>query len=264
MSDMAVPAIIMANGNGSKDFNQPHKCLAEVATGRPMISCIVEALNGAKYVDEITVIEPPNRCISTSSHTLNCGTIAAEGVAFSDTLEAASRIADGRRVLLVCSDLICIDPYGLDRFLEASIDQTEGIIFPLIWAKDFKKMFPEARKTSAHLIEGELIIGNMFLINPELLEKQAKRLCEAFESRKKTRGLAMLLGPVFLLHYLLSRYLPGMIFLREVEYLVGNMLDTEVRTVLGQSPTLCRDIDELKALTTYLIAQGARDGTLNL
>lgn len=207
--------------------------------GRPMISYLLKALAGSQRVDGGLVVGPPE-----------LAPLLPPGFTRVDPADsvvghlgrAMPLLRGRRRVLLAASDVPLITSAMVDEFLDGCGDRSLDVYFPVVRRETAEARYPGARRTYVRLRDGMFTAGNLFLVNPEVLQSvdgQDGVLARLLRWRKSPWRLALALGPA-LLFGLLARTLS----LTDVETRVARRLRLTGRAVTLADPEVGMDVDQ--------------------
>ena len=144
---------------------------------------------------------------------------------------------DSRRVLIVTTDLPFLTPEALSGFLRACPPDGD-ICLPVISREAFQTRFPASLNTYVPLRDGHWTVGCVFLVNAGALERSRGPLENIFAARKSQLRMARLLGPIFVLRFLLRR-----LSVLDIERRCGRILGCAGAAVRDCAPELAFDID---------------------
>jgi len=114
---MGVTALLMAGGEGTRLKTEGEKPLLKVG-GRPMIVCVLNALEGAKKVNEILVVvskHTPQTAAFARKHSLKV--LQTPGKGFCLDAKYAIKKLRLRAVLTICADLPLITSEFIDKVI---------------------------------------------------------------------------------------------------------------------------------------------------
>jgi CTP:molybdopterin cytidylyltransferase MocA len=216
-----------------------------MAEGRPLIAYVVDALRSAQLVDEIVIVEGPNKAITHSDGLRpDLPIVTAEGPRFLDTLSAAVQARpEDERVLVASSDLPLLTSRAVDGFVR-SCQETQGeLSYPIVQAEAFDEAFPGRGKTVASLREGRFTGGNLAMVTRRFVLEQGSAIARTFDRRKSTVGLAWMFGLRFV-----ARLLLGTLSVEDLERRGGEMLGATLAAVPVPWPEIGFDVDHAEDL----------------
>ncbi len=220
-----------------------YKALVPIA-GRPMVQYVVEALQAAECVDEVVVICGP-RSLLPPEAVGGAKQVSATSEAFSDTVAAAARTAENSRVLLATADTPLLTPEGADDTVRFGLDSEADLTYTMADAAQVAAAFPGSKRTTVRLREGRFTGGNMVVAASETLLLALKTIESAFTRRKSIIGLALLLGPVFLVRLAL-----GQLTVEAAAARGSEILGCKIAVHLTPHPEIAFDVDKPSDLRT--------------
>jgi len=197
---------ILAAGKGgglAESAGVPVKALVPVA-GRPLVTYVVAALQGARTLDDVVVICGPGAPLPEEA-VLGARQVGAAGEGFSDTISAAAHAAGDGLVCVVTADLPALTPRSVDATVKFALDSGADLTYTIADVGAVAEAFPGTVRTVVSLREGRFTGGNLAVARPEALLDGLARIESAFGRRKSIVGLTLLLGPMFLLRLLFGR-----------------------------------------------------------
>jgi GTP:adenosylcobinamide-phosphate guanylyltransferase len=220
-----------------------------------MVAYVVQALQGCRAVKRLAVagskeeldgILPPEVLLVSSGENL----IA--------TLENALAEYSPREWLLVATaDAPLITTQAVEDFLGRCepLLSRYNFFYSVVREETYQTFCPGSRRTYARLREASLTGGNLFLVRPEIAIPACRRGQEIMRLRKSPLRMARLIGPWFLLRFLLRR-LP----LAEAEERFSALLGLKGITVSVPYPEVAFDLDHPEdfALAEKLLAERNR------
>jgi molybdopterin-guanine dinucleotide biosynthesis protein A len=149
------------------------------------------------------------------------------------------------RLLIATSDIPFLTPEAVADFLTRARQTGDAqFVYPIIRAEDCRKRFPDMKRTTLRVAEGEFTGGNLALLDPGFLHREAQVIRDAYANRKKVAALAGMLGPDLVLRLLLSRLTPRVLPIPVLERAVGRLLGgATARAVISPFPEIGTDVD---------------------
>lgn len=244
---MSTAALILAGGKNKPEMQAACGGLENRAmlplNGRPMLDYVMEAVRGGlTQNDRILVageVPTPEGCSPVPG-----------GESLVDTLlnGVAALTPDESRLLVVTADIPFLTPEAVTDFL----DQARGLggsvqfVYPIVDAGRCREQFPEMRRTTLRIAEGEFTGGNIALLDPAFLRKNERLLREAYAQRKSVPRLAGLLGPSLVTRLLVSRMAPGLLTIKHLEEAVGRVLNASARAIITPYAEIGTDVDRVE------------------
>ena len=246
-TDAGVDVVLPAGGRIRSDFaadvGTEVKALIRLG-GRTVLERTIEALRGTGRVGRVVVVGPD--AVREAAAAGRADVVLPEGRSGPENLFRGLgwlREADGagdparRRVLLVPTDLPFLTPEAIAGFLDGCPEDAD-IVLPVIERAAFEARFPGSANTYVALRDGAWTLGCAFLVDPEALERNRLSLDRAFEARKSQWAMARLLGPRFVVRFLLKR-----LVVTDIERRCEEILHCRAAALRGCSADLAFDID---------------------
>ncbi|UCH36082.1 MAG: nucleotidyltransferase family protein [Armatimonadota bacterium] len=242
---MAIDAILPAGGRIHGGFAEEAgteiKALIPLH-GRTLLERILAALRDTGRAGRIVVIGPDE----VAAHPAGRGAdaVLAEGGPSSPAnilhglewlREARSGLPD--RVLIVTTDLPFLTPGAITGFLDACPSEVD-ICVPLIRREEYEARFPGFAVRYVRLRDGRWTLGCAFLADPQAIIRNRARIEAAFAARKSQIAMIRLLGPMFIV-----RFVVGRLTIADIERRCAALLGCAGGAVLGCAPELAFDID---------------------
>ena len=240
-----VDAILPAAGRIAGDF------AAEAGTGvkalislggQTVLARTIAALRATGRVGRIVVIGPEEVTAHPAARAADAalpegGTSGPANIlrGLAWLRDASGQHAD--RVLIVTTDLPFITPAAITRFLDACPADLD-IRIPLLRRQEFEVRFPDFPLEYVRLRDGEWAMGCAFLVNPEAIIAHRARIEQIFALRKSQLGMMRLLGPLFIVRFLLKR-----LTIKDIEQRCLDILGCTGGAIHGCPPELAFDID---------------------
>ena len=234
-------AIILAGGENSKRLNtcttECYEALIEIA-GKPMVTFVAEALAASNRVENIYILGPAEELaryqFPANTHLLEGGGTIAE------TIEIGiAALGHSRRVLVATADIPLLTVEAIDDFLNQCGKVEADLYYPIVSQEVNERRFPGNKRTYVRLKEGTFTGGNIFLVNPLIVNKCMKVANKFIENRKNPLKLCQILGLKFVMKFLL-----GALNLREVERRVSELLGITGAVIMSRYPELGIDVDK--------------------
>lgn len=233
-------AAVLAAGRISPDLARETgaqaKALIHVA-GRPIIDCVLEALEGAVLVGDVRVVSAEG---SPVLEHVGPRSVASRGPAFLDSVRTGlEALGSPDRLLLVTGDLPFLTAEALDHFCREALQSDACIVYSIVQREDCERAFPGGRRLYVRLREGAFTGGNVALVSRAFIEEQGDRLAQAFAARKNPLRLGAMLGWRVVLRLALGRLSLGDVVARGEQ-----LLGTKLHVVRSPHAELGFDVDK--------------------
>lgn len=236
-----VNAVVLAgraNDGRLKDYGPPEsEALIDIG-GRPMLQYVLDALGEARGVERILVMGPPEllaRAVQAPRVEFRAG-----GSSITEHVLLAKReLGEEKPLLIVTSDIPLVTGAMIDRFLAAAVPLGADFCYPISRREDNEAKYPGVRRTYVTLREGTFTGGNIFLVNPQVIEPVLGKAEEFIRYRKSPLKLAGLLGWSFILGLLLKR-----LNISQLEEKVSRLFGVKARAIICPDPEVGLDVDK--------------------
>lgn len=234
-------AIILAGGENSKELSQhtpqSYEALIDIA-GKPMVTFVAAALAASGQVDRIFVLGPVaelSGCdFPTRTHILSGGATIIE------TIRLGMKALDhDRKVIVATADIPLLTAEAVNDFLAQCAQTPADLYYPIVPKDANESRYPGNKRTYVRLREGVYTGGNLFLVNPAIVEQCAQVAEKFIAERKNPLVLCSMLGWSFVIRFLL-----GVLALRDVEQRVSGLLGVRGAVVQSPFPELGIDVDK--------------------
>ncbi len=240
---MSVTAIVLGGGDASdavaKQLGVPVKALALIA-GQPMAAYVLRALRDGG-VQRIVYVGP----VTSAIKGLIDAHVPAEGTMLENLQAGLNAIGDAKRVLVATADIPLLTSAAVRDLL--SRDSGVGLVYPVINMIDSQAMFPSGKRTSAKLKEGRFTGGNVFLLEPRLVNAFLPRLEFILHNRKNVLRLAGMFGLGALVKLAL-----GTLEIAELERTVSRILGVPARAFITTYAEIGFDVDKPEDIAIVL------------
>lgn len=234
-------AIILAGGENSKQLNpvtpQCYEALIEIA-GKPMVSFVAQALAATNQVNRIFVVGPV--CELAQCEFPPNTAILAGGQTIIETIRLGmAALGHTRPVLVATADIPLLTPEAVDHFLVQCAGVDADLYYPIVTKEVNELRYPGNKRTYVRLKEGTFTGGNLFLVNPVIVEHCMEVAEQFIANRKNPLKLCQMLGWSFVIRFLL-----GVLHLKDVECRVSELLGVAGAVIQSPYPELGIDVDK--------------------
>lgn len=198
-------AIVLAGGKskGAGIGNGEYEALLNIG-GRPMLYFVVDALKKSEKIDEIFVVG----AVEVLSKTQLSGKVSfvSNGCTIMESVRnGMASLSGNRKVLIVATDIPFLTAEAIDDFLMQCESMNRDFYYPIIEKSCCKAKFPRCQRTFVKIIDGTFTGGNIFLVNPKVIDKCIDLANKMVEDRKKPWRLAKKFGVIFLLKFIIGK-----------------------------------------------------------
>jgi hypothetical protein len=121
-------------------------------------------------------------------------------------------------VLFATVDLPFLTPESVRFFLQESLASGAALTYAVVPADLCRERFPQLKRTTVRLREGELTGGNLFWAQRTVALRELHRLEALYRARKQPVRLALQIGVGLLIRFLLAQYLaPRLLSVEQIE-----------------------------------------------
>lgn len=238
---MAVNAIVLAgsaNNGPLKDVSPAsNEALIDIG-GKPMVQYVIDGLNQAKSVGRIVIVAPPGQvepCVLGDRLQF-----VPSGNSIVENIQAASRVLpEDEKILIATSDIPLITGPIVDSFIAQCLENDGDLHYPVVEKSVNEQKYPLVQRTYIHLKEGIYTGGNLFLLNPWIVEPCAPKVEKFVAYRKNPIKLAGLLGWPFVF-----RFFTKSLSLKELEIKVSGLWGVKGRVIICPCPEIGIDVDK--------------------
>lgn len=205
---------------------------------RTMVEYVVDALLSSCRVARIAVVGPQDEL--KNLFTDRRVTLVNAGAGLVENVERGlAHLSGARRVLLATCDIPLITTQAIEDFLDLCHDQEADLYYPIIPREVVEGRFSQVTRTYVTLKDGRYTGGNLFLINPEAIQKCISTGQQIVQARKSPLRLSRIIGFTFLLKFLLRR-----VTLEEAQEKVSRLLGVRGVVVVSGYPEVGVDVDK--------------------
>jgi len=204
-----------------------------------MIQYVIDGLRQSKEVGRIVIVAPPGEL---EPHVRGEGLefVPSTGDIVDNIVRATRILPQDEQVLIATSDIPLITGEIVDGLIALCRRTEADVYYPIVERSIGERKYPHVKRTYVSLREGVFTGGNLFLLNPRIVEKAAPRARKFLQYRKNPIKLASLLGFSFVVRYLLFKNLR----LQEVERKASEVLDVRGAVVICPWPEVGIDVDK--------------------
>lgn len=207
--------------------------------GQPMYRHVLHALRGVPGIGQISIVGSLPE--GEDYKRIEPGDDLMENVRRG--LEAVA----SKHVLFTTVDIPFLTAESVAYFLKASEASGADITYSVVPAEICRERFPQMKRTTVKLKEGELTGGNLFWANRETALQQLPRLQALYAARKKPVKLALQLGIGLLVRFLMAQFVSSkLLSIASVEKRVSEIAGIQGRGLICPYAEIGTDIDRLE------------------
>lgn len=249
-----IPAIVLAGGPSKPEAMAQgwpaYRALAELC-GRPVLSCVLDALRAAPEVGEIAVVGPEE-----ARQVVGDATLLPIGDTMWDNVSTGLRHAPAGPALLCGADVPLLTPAAVGDTIRRGRTLGVDFVYPIIRREDNEAQCPGLRRTYATVREGTFTGGNLMLVNaPRLLASDAV-IRRALANRKNPLALVRMISPALVLKVLCKRAR-----IVDLERAISKILNARAAALISGHAEIGADLDapeETPAMEALMRARAAQ------
>jgi GTP:adenosylcobinamide-phosphate guanylyltransferase len=237
-----INAIILSGDKNQSLSNGYTKALVKIKD-RIMIDYVVDALQNSSEIGQIAVVGSVEQLRPYLSQKVSCIAEGADDL-IDNTLIGIGLFKQDPRVLVLTCDIPYLTPEAVDHFVRHSEKTGADMCYPIVRKEDNQAKFARANRTYAKLRDGTFTGGNMFYVNPQVVERSADLARRLVGYRKKPWKMCRVLGWNFVF-----QLLAGSLTISGVESRMSNLLDIKLAAIISPYPEVGNDVDKESDLT---------------
>ncbi|NPV26904.1 MAG: NTP transferase domain-containing protein [Firmicutes bacterium] len=218
--------------------------------GHPMVEYVVKALQDLSQIDRVVIAGPVAELRFLYGNNPSVG-LAESGATAIESLQNAlktlTQMSHGqvngdpgvKQVLVATSDIPLITPEAIENFLQLCARRPGDLHYPVVPREANERKYPGVKRTYVKLKDGTFTGGNLFLVNPAIVERCAAIAQEIVRRRKNPVALSRLFGLGFVLKFLFRQ-----LTLKEAEEKVSELLGIRGIAVISTYPEVGVDVDK--------------------
>lgn len=241
MTNVTVDAVVLAGGKNSAEMQAAtgveNRALVRLGE-KTMLGYVIQALQGASCLGRIFVVgDVPE---SEAYQRL------APGNTLVDNLFTGLRANTGEQpVLVVTSDIPFLTPHSVEDFVARAMATGAAFCYPIIPIAACQARFPQMRRTTLKVREGQFTGGNLMLLHPRSVEEHRETILSAYAARKRPLQLGRMLGWGLLARVALAQMLtPRLISVSALETGVSRLLGCRAAAVVTEFAEIGTDVDK--------------------
>ncbi len=216
------------------------KALIDVA-GKPMVQWVLDALSGAKRVDNVIVVglsaKSPLRCTKPLHYVSNQGRMLANIVAGVD--KALELNKKNQYVLIVSSDIPTLKPDMVDWLVDTCMETKDDLYYGVCPKNVMESRFPSSKRTYTHLKDMDVCGADMNITHVRMTTEHLDMWESLIGTRKSPLKQAGIIG-FGTLFALFTRRLT----LEDAVARVCNRIGIKGRAIVWDHAEPCMDVDK--------------------
>lgn len=232
-----VNAIILAGSEMKREGGRLANKALLTLNGRHMVDYVIEALKKSGYVDKIIVTGSAGELRILQDRGVDA-VIDCNGTIMQSLLQGAGSLNADKKLLVCSCDIPFITSEAVRDFIEKAMETKADICYPVVEKNKNEEKFPGVRRTYVRIKDGTFTGGNIFYIDPKVLEKGIGLAEKLLEARKNPFKMAGILGLGFL-----TQFLTGTLTLEKIEKKFSALIQLKGKAIITQYPEIGNDID---------------------
>lgn len=230
--------IILAGTQPIKTWDdRGNKALYQIQ-GKMMVEYVIEAAKGAADIGKIVLVGNKSELEGPLSSKVDA-VIDSGGSVTENILAGIKYLGYDNYVLICSSDIPFITSEALEDFIDCSKATGADFCYPVVEKNENDKKFPDMQRTYIKTKEGLFTGGNIFYINPEVVERCFLIAEKLIGARKNPFKMAKMLSMGLLINLAL-----GNLSIKKAEKRFSKVLGVKARAIISEYPEIGNDIDK--------------------
>jgi 2-phospho-L-lactate guanylyltransferase (CobY/MobA/RfbA family) len=235
-----INALVLAGSKNNGPLSQcsevPYEAMIPIGD-KIMTEYVVDALRGAKGIDQIVVVGPAE--ISDYFQLSDVQVIPANSDIIDNIQTGFSALPEKEKILLVTCDIPLLTSQAIEDFIIRCGDQSRDVYYPIIPREIIEKSGYKTERTYVTFREGQFTGGNIFLVEPTRVKDSFEKGRMIVAARKSPFKLSKMMGIGFLIRFIMRR-----VYIEEAEKKVSELLSLWGRVIVTEYPELGVDVDK--------------------
>ncbi len=237
-----INCIILAGSEGSQPGNINNKAFIELK-GKPMITYVIDALRASSSVNKIAVVGDKSQLRGLGEQV---DTIIDHNGSMLDNIKAGvTHFREDQMLLISTCDIPLLTGEAVEDFVKKALETGADICYPIINRTTCELVYPESKRTYATLKEGQFTGGNLFMLNPAVLDRCMHIAEQMISYRKSPAKMSRVLGLPFLIKLATGRLTIG-----EVEKRATRLLNIQAKAIISDYAEIGNDVDKPEHIQT--------------
>jgi GTP:adenosylcobinamide-phosphate guanylyltransferase len=234
-----INSIILA-GKSSKGLEgKKNKGLIDI-NGKPMLLYVIDALKKSDVVDRIVIVSDPEDLKNINLVGVE-KVIKDAGTMIDNIIKGVEYFKSDSRVMITTCDIPLLTGEAVRDFVKKAMDSKADLCYPIVDKESCERKYPDTKRTYARLKEGTFTGGNLFIINPKILDRSINKAKQMIQYRKKPIKMSKVLGFRFLI-----KFIAGRLTIDAVEERVSSILNVKPKAIISPYPEIGNDVDKLE------------------
>lgn len=248
-----IQPIILAGGINTiilyEGYTPGFKALIEFK-GKHSITYTLEALLKSQYVKTPIGIVGSKKDLEPAIKSFPCEFIQEGDNILSSIFNTLEHFKNEKEILITTADIPLIKPEAIDEFVsecwKISPTYKENLFISVIPKEKFSGLYTLMKKNTNRFRDIEICHGNLFLVNPNLLENKdaINRINNIYNNRKSPIKSAIATGMLVGLSYVVGVHLLHILTLNQMAKIASKRFGIGFIPVISSFPEIAIDVDE--------------------
>jgi len=231
-------AIILAGAQAIKGRNDSGNKALYCINGKAMIEYVIDAVRKADGIGKIVVVGPKAQ-LQEILYGKADAIIDSDGSVMDNVMAGVRYCGYDNDVLICTSDIPLITPEAINDFIAKSKAEGADFCYPIVEKQVNERKFPGIERTYVKIKEGRFTGGNIFYVNPRVIEKGFRMADRLIKSRKNPVKVARILSLDFMIRLLL-----GNLTISGAEKKFSKITNIRAKAIISEYPELGNDVDK--------------------
>jgi molybdopterin-guanine dinucleotide biosynthesis protein A len=233
-----VNALILAGEDHDTDkLGTSVKALIDIH-GKPMVKYIIDALKKSDIIDKIAMVGPHEKLYELFHEEVDY-IVDGEHSIIDNVLEGMQYLGSEKEVIVSTSDIPMLTVECICDFIKQAQQSNADLCYPIVDKKVNELKFMGIERTYTVIKEGTFTGGNLFYINPLIVNKCCDKAKQLIDNRKNALKMAKILGWKTLL-----LLFTGRLSVRQAEQRFSKIFGIRAKAIISNYPELANDVDK--------------------
>ncbi|MFZ5986434.1 MAG: nucleotidyltransferase family protein [Bacillota bacterium] len=217
--------------------------------GKIIIEYVIDALRKSNDIGKIVVVGPKKDLELPLKDKVD-SIVDSNGSIVENLVKGIKHLHEDSYVLVCTSDIPLVTPEAIEDFVNKSKTSGADVCYPIVEKKVNILKYPEIERTYVRMKEGTFTGGNMFYVNPGIVEPALSFIEKLVNYRKDPVKMAKVFGVGFVF-----QLITGILTISRVEKKVSDLLGIKAKCIITEHPEIGNDIDkpsDVIAITAHL------------
>ena len=235
-----IQAIILAGGSTSDSLKAHTTAVNEALIDigpKKMIEYVIDALQKSHRISGIVVVGPRE----LRDYLPKSAVLQEPGNSILDNvvLGLSNLPDDTTKALIITVDIPFVNAQIIDRFIDQCAEFKADVFYPIVARTACERKFPSVKRTYVKLKDGIYTGGNLFLIDPAVINTCQNELEFLIKNRKKPLRMVKVLGLYFLFKLLFQK-----LAISDLESKVSELFNVRAVAIISNDPEIGVDVDK--------------------